>query len=240
MQRLAQVTQHARKWAGRRGAARPLAVGRSQTAKMTLPADPALTRTEDAQLLARYVARDRAAAQTLTDRHLPVVYRHALRLVGTPAEAEDIAQEVMLRLWQAAPDWRADQASLATWLYRVTANLCIDRLRRRKVARPGPSLSAGDLTERLRDPAPSAGARLQTQSRLDALQAALMTLPERQRQAVVLRHIEGLSNPQIAQIMQQSLRATESLIARGKDGLARALADKKTALGYQDDDDQEL
>ncbi len=68
-----------------------------------------------------------------------------------------------------------------------------------------------------------------------ALSAALADLPERQAQAVALRHLEGLSNPQIAQIMDISIRSVESLTARGKRALADTLGKQKTALGYDDD-----
>ena len=80
---------------------------------------------EDAMLLARFAQGDRAAAQVLTARLAPVVYSQAFRMLGDRAEAEDITQDSLLRLWHAAPDWQAGQAKVTTWLYRVTSNLCI-------------------------------------------------------------------------------------------------------------------
>jgi RNA polymerase sigma-70 factor (ECF subfamily) len=68
-----------------------------------------------------------------------------------------------------------------------------------------------------------------------AFQAALMQLPERQRQAVVLRHIEGLSNPEIAAVLDVGVEAVESLTARGKRALAAILAGRKDELGYDDE-----
>ena len=76
---------------------------------------------------------------------------------------------------------------------------------------------------------------MQEQSRAAALQAALARLPDRQRQAVILRHIEGLSNPQIGEIMEIGVEAVESLTARGKRALAADLAGKREELGYTDD-----
>lgn len=192
-----------------------------------MPFDPFSTRS-DAALLAFYAAGDRKASAELTERLLPRVFHHASRVLGDAAEAEDVAQEVMMRLWRIAPDWRRGEAQVSTWLYRVTANLCTDRLRRRRTV-------PFEEGEEPLDDAPSADSRIQDVSRRDALQAALDQLPERQRQCVVLRHIEGLGNAEIAEIMQIGPRAVESLTARGKRALADALEGRKDALGYQDD-----
>ena len=77
--------------------------------------------------------------------------------------------------------------------------------------------------------------RMTDEAREKALEAALGTLPDRQRQAVILRHIEGLSNPEIAAIMDIGVEAVESLTARGKRALASTLAGRKEELGYGDD-----
>lgn len=191
----------------------------------------AMNASQDEDLLAAYAAGDAAAARALTQRLAPRVFAHAMRMLGGDrAEAEDVAQEALLRLWRAAPGWRMGEAKVTTWLYRVTANLCIDRLRRRKT---GPDL---DAIPELADGAPSAAEALQQQARAEALQQALNTLPDRQRQAVILRHIEGLPNPEIGEIMDIGSRAVESLVARGKRALEAALSGRRAELGYQDDD----
>lgn len=187
----------------------------------------------DAALLAAYAAGDAAAAGVLVARHVPWLVAFARRsLNGDMAEAEDIAQETMLRLWRAAPDWQPGAAQVRHWLYRVAANLATDRLRRRGRARPlGP-------TDDPADPAATPLAGMIAADRAQALRAALADLPERQRQAVVLRHLEGLGNPQIAQIMECGTEAVESLLARGRRTLAAALAPRRADLGYEDDDDK--
>jgi len=190
--------------------------------------DHTAARDADAALLARYASGDAAAARVLTARLSPRAYGHAFRVLGDAAEAQDVTQDAMMRLWKQAPTWDAGRAQAATWLYRVVANLCTDRLRARRTQ----SLDAADVPA---DPGPSAAARLQTAARTDALQAALLRLPERQRQAVVLRHIEGLANPQIAEILDVGIEAVESLTARGKRALAADLAAQRDALGYEDD-----
>jgi RNA polymerase sigma-70 factor, ECF subfamily len=183
---------------------------------------------EDAELLARFAQGDRAAAQVLTARLAPVVYAQAFRMLGDRAEAEDITQDSLLRLWHAAPDWQAGQAKVTTWLYRVTSNLCIDKMRKSKR-----QLSAA--VPEMPDDGPDMERRLQDRARAQALRAALSDLPDRQKQAMVLRHLEGLSNPDVAQIMQISVEAVESLMSRGKRCLADALAPQKKALGLEDD-----
>jgi RNA polymerase sigma-70 factor (ECF subfamily) len=183
---------------------------------------------EDAELLARFAQGDRAAAQVLTARLAPVVYAQAFRMLGDRAEAEEITQDSLLRLWNAAPDWQAGQAKVTTWLYRVTSNLCIDKMRKSK------RQSSAAVPE-IPDDGPDMERRLQDRARAQALRVALSDLPDRQKQAMVLRHLEGLSNPDVAQIMQISVEAVESLMSRGKRSLADALAPQKKALGLKDD-----
>ncbi|NIZ14707.1 RNA polymerase sigma factor [Phaeobacter sp. HF9A] len=183
----------------------------------------------DEALLILFANGDGGAARELTRRLAPRVLGVATRVLGNRAEAEDVTQDAMLRLWKIAPDWRSGEAQVSTWLYRVTMNLCIDVKRK---ARGGHV----DLDAVPEPPDPAAGAAetLQESARQDALQQALMTLPERQRQAVILRHIEELTNPEIAGIMEITVEAVESLTARGKRSLAKALAGRKDELGYQD------
>jgi len=191
--------------------------------------DRSLDGASDEALLARYGAGESAAARVLAERLVPRLLAVATRMLGGDrAEAEDVAQETMLRLWRQAPAWRPGAAQVSTWAYRVAANLVTDRLRRRGRA-PGLD-AAGDPP----DGAAPAWERMAEAERLAALDAALGGLPERQRQAVVLRHIEGLSNPEIAEIMEVGVEAVESLTARGKRALAAALAGRREELGYDD------
>jgi RNA polymerase sigma-70 factor (ECF subfamily) len=194
---------------------------------MTVPLD-APAADDDAVLLRAFARGDRSAARVLTDRHLPRAYRYAVRVLDDRAEAEDVAQEAMLRLWQQAAHWRPGEAQVSTWVYRVTANLCTDRLRRRRTRATVDLDAAGDPP----DGAPGAEGRMQAAARAAALEAALAALPDRQRQAVVLRHIEGLGNPEIAEVLGIGVEAVESLTARGKRALAAALAGRREDLGH--------
>lgn len=186
--------------------------------------------TPDSALLIAFANGDRTAAGQLTARLLPRVMGQAMRMLADRAEAEDVAQDAMLRLWRIAPDWREGEAQVSTWLYRVVANLCTDRLRKRRghldiAAVAEPADGSASVTQSMQDKA-----------RQDALAQALANLPERQAQAVSLRHLEGLTNPEIAEVMDISVRSVESLTARGKRALAALLAGRKAELGYDDDE----
>jgi len=181
----------------------------------------------DVALLRRYARGDQSAARLLTARHAPRVFRLARRMLGEAAEAEDVTQEAMLRLWRVAPDWEDGRGALGTWLYRVTANLCLDRLRRRRAI-------SGDALPELADEAPGALRTIEAADRAAALDAALARLPDRQRLAIVLRHLDERGNPEIAAVLGISIEAVESLLARGRRALAADLAPRRAELGFTD------
>ncbi|KAB7616362.1 RNA polymerase sigma factor [Amylibacter sp. SFDW26] len=186
----------------------------------------AMNDVSDDTLMVLYANGDQDAARMLTFRHAPRVLSLSKRLLWDATEAEDVAQEAMLRLWRIAPDWRNGEAKVSTWLYRVTSNLCTDRLRKKR------GVALEDAPQSI-DDAPSALETMTTAARADALQMAMNELPERQKLAVTLRHIDELSNPEIAQIMEISVEAVESLTARGKRTLAKLLLDQKENLGLE-------
>lgn len=193
-----------------------------------MPLD-ALNDVSDEALLVAFGNGDPKAARTLAARLTPRILGFAARMLGDRAEAEDVAQEAMLRLWRQAPKWRQGEAKVTTWLYRVVTNLCVDRLRKTR------ETVELDVVPEPADGSPGAEAGLLQAARVAALDAALRDLPERQRQAVVLRHIEGLANPEIAAVMEIGVEAVESLTARGKRALVGALGDRREELGYGDD-----
>ena len=190
-----------------------------------------LAEVSDETLLVLYANGDPQASRLLTARLAPRVLGYAMRLLSDRAEAEDVTQEAMLRLWRAAPEWRAGEAQVSTWLYRVVTNLCTD-LRRARQRRPSVNL---DEAPEVADGSRGVVAVMIEADRMAALQVALDQLPERQRQAVVLRHIEGMTNPEIAEILEVGVAAVESLTARGKRALTAILAGRRDELGYDDD-----
>lgn len=171
----------------------------------------------DDLLLARIAAGDEAAWSALVGRHLPRLVAFSWRLLGSRSEAEDVAQECFARLVRKAPDWRPGGASLSTWLHRVATNLCIDQ-RRRPAALALDDFDADTL---------AIGGAAETDRDLDTVRTvrrALARLPERQRAAIVLVHYQGFGNPEAAAILDVSVEAVESLLARGRRALRTEIA----------------
>jgi RNA polymerase sigma-70 factor, ECF subfamily len=173
----------------------------------------------DAELVRKVGAGDARAAEALVRRHLPRMVGLARRMLGDASEAEDVAQEVFLRVWRGAADWRPGAAKFETWMHRVALNLCYDRLRRRReTADPEAGVNVADTK-----PLPSE--QWFARQRAAKVNAALAELPERQRAAIVLVHYQELSNIAAAEMLEISVEALESLLARGRRALKAALAD---------------
>jgi RNA polymerase sigma-70 factor (ECF subfamily) len=178
---------------------------------------------EDATLVAAAASGDAAAFRALVDRHLSGVLAVARRMLRDDAEAEDVAQEAMLRMWRSAESLEVGPQGLRPWLRRVVSNLCVDRMRAgRRVTvveevpeRAEPATQHSDLEAR------------DTSQRVDA---ALKALPDRQRTALTLFHYEGLSQIEVGQIMGISDEAVESLLARARRSLKTALRDELREL----------
>lgn len=183
---------------------------------MPVIADP------DQELVARVARGDPAAIQALVSVKLPRMMALADRLLGDPVEAEDVAQETLLRAWKQAPRWTPGKAKFDTWLHRVAMNLCYDRLRKRR------EIATDAVPEQVDDgAAPDRGLMARDVGlRVDA---ALQALPERQRAAVVLCHYQELGNIEAAGLMGVSVEALESLLSRGRRALRSALSDLNPA-----------
>ena len=177
---------------------------------------PAVDDSDEA-LMARVARGDRQAYQRLARRHLPAMLGLARRILGNAADAEDVAQEAMLRVWTHAPRWQP-LAAFRTWLTRVVVNLCLDRKRRAAWVELE---AAGEIA----DTAPHAGERAESEERERRLHAAIAKLPVRQRTAIMLTYSEGMSNAQVAEMLDTTVSAVETLLVRGKQNLRRALDD---------------
>ena len=174
---------------------------------------------DDAALVALAQAGDGAAYGELVSRHGPAVYNQALRVLNSPQEAEDIAQEAFVRGWQALPGFRGD-AAFSTWLYRITANLCYSRLPHLRAA-----LQAIDPSETADwpDDRPLPEARLLSAETKRALYAAVDALPDHYRLLIQLRHMQGLAYQDIADVTGLPLGTVKTGLHRAHRRLRDAL-----------------
>ncbi len=152
------------------------------------------------------------------------MFNLALRLSGDPDRADDLTQEIFLRIFRHLGRFRG-RSSLKTWIYRVSVNCCRSRLARRRLPRitsPDPSI---DVVEQLRDQRAGPERRAIARDRVGQLAEALAKLPAPFREAVVLRDVDGLTYHEIAQVLQVRIGTVRSRIARGRDRLRKALED---------------
>src|SRR3954451_12146680 len=169
----------------------------------------------DHDLMARAAKGDERAFRTLAQRHAGAALRLARRILGNETTAEDVVQDAFLRVWINASRWRPE-AAFRTWLYRIVVNLCLNARRR-----------ASDLPLDAAEDVPDAGLapdeQLELRERDRHLTAAIDTLPVRQRAAIVLTYQEGLSNAEVAAVLDASVSAVETLLVRAKRALRAAL-----------------
>jgi len=172
---------------------------------------------DDASLMRRVASGDARALELIAERHTPMLFAVAWRMLGDPAEAEDVVQEAITRVWVKAGTWTPVGGGLGGWLRRVATNLCIDRQRKRAF------VADCDVPERA-DEAPGADALIDEQRRRNAVAAAMQALPDRQRAAIILTYYEGVTNAEAAATLGIGVKALESLLVRARQGLGRSLA----------------
>ena len=179
-------------------------------------------------LMARIAKGDDDAFEILVNRHQTSVLNLIYRFIGDRTQAKDLAQEVFIRVWQAARGYEP-KAKFTTWLYRITANLCFNELKsaRRKKWFPfhqsSDDQSGNTIEETLSDSEPSAEDLLLEKERSRQISDALQSLPDNQRMALVLKRYDDLSYEEIARILNCSVSAVESLLVRAKRTLQKKL-----------------
>src|ERR1041384_3157897 len=189
---------------------------------MTGPADP------DAALMLRVKQGDREAFEALVEKYKQPVMNLVYRTLSDATEAEDLAQHVFLQVFKSAHRYEV-AAKFSTWLFTIARNLCLNEIRRRS-RHPADSL---DETVSESDEQPrhqpedlktySPPDRILQNELEEKVEAALATLPEKQRTAIVLCRGDELSYEDIAKVLGCSVSATKSLIHRGRETLKQQL-----------------
>lgn len=182
------------------------------TLNMTNNAPDALEAIDDVALMASIAAGDRVAFNGFLSRHLSAVVQFARRYLPNQADAEDIAQETFFRVWKKADSWKPQGHSPRSWVYRIAYNLCIDEIRRRPATGPGADAGVESSSVEIS----SLETTIEQDSDLSLLRYSLKNLPERQRTAISLCALQGLSNKEAATVMGVSVEALESLLSRGR------------------------
>lgn len=183
---------------------------------------------EDFELLAKFKKGDQQAFELLVRKYKTTVFNTIYSIMGNAQEADDIAQEVFLKVYTKADSFKG-KSSFSTWLYRITVNRCVDELRRRKnkiisyetefnqeeklKLKDVLASRENDITEKLRQK------ELQ-----DIIQKAMNSLPEKYRIILTLKEIEGLSYKEISQIMKISLAKVKIWLFRARQKLKGKLA----------------
>jgi len=182
----------------------------------------AIVDREEQALIKEAQAGDTDAFADLVTMHGTLVYNLALRTLGDVQEAEDVAQETFVRAWKALPRFRAD-ARLSTWLYRIATNLCYNRLPRLKrelaALDPDQEIELADERQKVEEALVSA-------EMIAQVNTAVNQLPESYRLLISLRHMQGLSYAEIADVANLSLGSVKTGIYRARQQLRKMLAEE--------------
>jgi len=176
-------------------------------------------------LMAQVAEGDEYAFEVLVRRHQTSILNLIYRYVGDRTKAKDLAQEVLIRVWRAANRYEP-KAKFTTWIYRITANLCLNELKsygKRKLLFGERPIEEGQTLNEESNVSPSAEDILLAEERSRQISHALQNLPEKQRMALILKRYDNLSYGEIAKIMECSVSAVESLLVRAKRNLKEKL-----------------
>ena len=183
-------------------------------------------RLSDEILAARVALGDRAALETLYERHAATVLGLSLKIISDRATAEDVLQETFWRVWQSAITYHSQRGSFTSWLFRIARNLAIDAYRRRSVRPQTITETAGANPILDQMPDPNVDVENQAQSNLEAqqLRNALAALPREQRQVIEMAYFHGMTRQEIAEATGEALGTIHT---RARLGLQKLHAELK-------------
>ncbi|MGD8317716.1 MAG: RNA polymerase sigma factor [Myxococcales bacterium] len=188
-----------------------------------------MTQPSDEALLIAYRDGDSGAFEALLGRYRRPVFNFVLRLVKDHGRAEELYQDIWLRVIERCDDFRGD-AKFSTWLYAIARNLCVDHQRKMRfrthasldAPNPGPGRGPG---ERLGNPGPSAEELAMAGSTRERIARAVQALPEEQREVFLLRQLQGLAFHEIAEVVGTPTNTVKSRMRYALQRLQVALGD---------------
>ena len=175
------------------------------------------------------------------EAHLTRIFRQIYRMVGNVHDAQDLTQEVFVRIYRTMASYTIEKGAFTTWLTTLTRNLLVDHFRRSKQDRITDSLDAGlreeddslSLSDRLEDPRPTPDDRLASKETQKMVQLALARLSPDLREAVILRDLQDMDYKEIAQVLRVPEGTVKSRINRGRMELARLLSRNKKQVSNE-------
>lgn len=182
----------------------------------------------DMDLIARCRDGDREAFRQLVEQYERRVFNIITPLIGDPEEADDITQEVFIKVYRSLSSFRGT-AQFSVWLYRITVNLCLDRLKHRRRRPEAVSLdrlleqAEGELDVLFRDSSPDAAETLDQARLQHTVQAMLNTLTPEHRLVISLKDLEGYSQEEIAAILNCPVGTVKSRLTRAREALKERL-----------------
>lgn len=194
----------------------PLGVVEARPARSRAEEAQARARAEDDALLERIANDDQAAFRLLVERHVDRAFALALRILRNAADADDVVQDCLLKLWTHRKRMEIGRAKFSTWLYRVITNRCIDLTRM-------PRMNDLEEAPEVADERADVVDELHRTAVTTLLETALTRLPEQQRIALILSYHENMSNAEVAEVMDTTVAAVESLLKRGRMHLRKLL-----------------
>lgn len=188
-------------------------------------------------LLEKAKAGDVAAFEELIEAYQKKVFNLALRMIGNADDAADLAQEAFIRIFKAISGFK-EQSSFSTWVYRITTNVCLDEIRKRKNRRvisldEELHMDDGDIKRQVESDGPRPDEAAEREELRRIVNEAINSLPVEQRTAITLRDLNGMSYDQIAQILDCPAGTVKSRINRARQALKNVLSARRELL-YED------
>ncbi len=192
------------------------------------------------QLVHRCLAGDAAAWEAIVRLHNRRIYNLCYRFTNSPHDAEDLTQEVFIRVYRTLASYSVEKGAFTTWLTTLTRNLLVDHFRRSKQDRVTDSMDAGlgdeddslRLSDQIADKGPAPDDRVASQETQAMVRAALAKISPDLREAVILRDLQDMDYKEIAQVLRVPEGTVKSRINRGRMELARLISRNKKQAGY--------